>query len=144
MEEVVENVRLTPDDPAEEALWKSMTLRDKAPYRGEWIAIAGPAIVAHGRSLAKVNDDGRRAAGRRPMIRFVSFDRGNPEIEFREEMMPCDDEPYRGEWIAIHGRKIVAHGKDLAAVLKEAHRVTSGKDSFMYYIGYPGEPWMLM
>ena len=142
MEEVVYNVRFAPDDPAEEAFWKSMTLKDKAPYRGEWIAIAGPAIVAHGRSLAKVNDDGHRAAGRRPMIRFVSFDRGIPEIEFREEMTPCDDEPYRGEWIDIHGRRIVAHGKDQLAVLKEADRVTSGKDSFTYYIGHPGDPWI--
>ena len=138
MEEVVDNVRFTPDDPAEEALWKSMTLKDKAPYWGEWIAIAGPDIVAHGSRLAKVNEDGRRVAGRRPMIRYVSFDMGIPELEFRDEMMPCDEEPYRGEWIAIHGRKIVAHGKDELAVLKEAYRITSGKDSFTYYIGSPG------
>ena len=132
-------MRFAPDGPVEEAFWKSMTLKDKAPYRGKWIAIAGASIVSHGTDLDKVNKAGHRAAGRQPMIRFVAFDRGIPELEFRDEMMPCDDDPYRGGWIAIHGRKVVAHGKDEGAVLAEAHKATSGKDSFMYYIAEAGE-----
>ena len=137
-EEGVPNVRFKPNSPEEAAFWKSMTLKDKAPYRGEWIAIHGRKIVAHGADLDTVNKAGRRAAGRWPMIRLVSIDRGVPEVEFREELMPCDLDPYREGWIAIHGRKIVAHGKDGREVFKAAHKATSGKDSFMYYIDKPG------
>ncbi len=137
-EETVYNVRQAPNSPEEEAFWKSMTLKDKAPYRGEWIAIHESRIVAHGPGLDAVNKAGRRAAGRWPMIRFVSFDRGVPEMEFYEELMPCDLDPYREGWIAIHGRKIVAHGKDELEVHKAAHKATSGTDSFMYYIDKPG------
>lgn len=120
----VYSVRFEADGPEEAAFWKSMTLKDKAPYRGEWIAIAGSSIVAHGEDLDTVNKAGRKAAGRWPMMRLVSIDRGLPEAEFREEMMPCDDDPYRGGWIAICGRKIVAHGKDELDVLKAADKAT--------------------
>ena len=137
-EETVYNVRQAPNSPEEEAFWKSMTLKDKAPYRGEWIAIHEGGIVAHGTGLDAVNKAGRRAAGRWPMIRFVSFDRGVPEAEFYEELMPCDLDPYREGWIAVHGRRIVAHGKDGREVFKAAHKATSGKDPFMYCIGKPG------
>ena len=136
--ETVSNVRFEPDGPEEEKFWKSMTLKDKAPYRGEWIAIAGSSIVAHGEDLDTVNKAGRRAAGRWPMMRLVSIDRGLPEMEFREEMMPCDDDRYRGGWIAICGRKIVAHGRDGRDVLRAADKATGGKLSFMYYIGPRG------
>lgn len=136
--ETVSNVRLEADGPEEDVFWKSMTLKDKAPYRGEWIAIAGSSIVAHGEDLDTVNKAGRRAAGRWPMMRLVSIDRGVPEMEFREEMMPCDDDRYRGEWIAICGRKIVAHGKDELAVLRAADKATGGKLSFSYYISPRG------
>ena len=88
-------------------------------------------------AIDAVNKAGRRAAGRWPMIRFMSFDRGVPEMEFYEELMPCDLDPYREGWIAIHGCKIVAHGKDELEVLKAAHKATSGKDSFMFYIDKP-------
>ena len=141
--EKLPKVRFDPDSPAEESFWKSMTLKDKAPYRGEWIAIAGTSIVAHGRDLGRVHRAGRRAAGKDPMIRFVSIDRGVPEMEFREEMMPYHKDFYRGEWIAVCGRRIVAHGKDEGAVLKEAYGAT-GKDSFMYYIGHRGELELLI
>ena len=131
-------MRFAPNSPEEEAFWKSMTLKDKAPYRGEWIAIHESRIVAHGPGLDAVNKAGRRAAGRWPMIRFVSFDRGLPEMEFYEELMPCDLDPYRGEWIAIRGRRIVAHGKDGRKVLEAALKAESGKEPFMYRIGEPG------
>ena len=72
------------------------------------------------------------------MIRFVPFDRGHPEAEFYEEQMPCDLDPYRKGRIPMHGRRIVARGKDELEALKVAHRATSGKDSFMFYIGKPG------
>ena len=136
-------MRFDPDSPAEESFWKSMTLKDKAPYRGEWIAIVGTSIVAHGSDLARVHREGCKAAGKEPMIRLVSVDRGMPELEFREEMTPYHKDPYRGEWIAICGRKIAAHGKDGTAVLKEAYR-TTGKEPLMDYIGHRGEPWMLI
>ena len=141
--ETAYSVRFGPDGPEEEKFWKSMTLKDKAPYRGEWIAIVGSSIVAHGEDLDTVNKAGRRAAGRWPMMRLVSIDRGIPEVEFREEMMPCDDDQYRGEWIAIHGRRIVAHGKVGRDVLRAANKATGGKLSFMYYIG-PRGSYMMM
>ncbi len=137
-EEGVPNVRFAPNGPEEEAFWKSMTLKDKAPYRGEWIAISGSSIVAHGADLDTVNKAGRRAAGEWPMIRLVSIDRGLPEMEFYEELMPCDLDPYRGGWIAIRGRRIVAHGKNAREVLKAALKAESGKEPFMYRIGEPG------
>ena len=137
-EESVPPMRFTPDSPEEGAFWKSMTLKDKAPYRGEWIAISGSSVVAHGSDVEAVNKAGRRAAGRWPMIRLVSIDRGIPEVEFREELLPCDLEPYREGWIAIQGRRIVAHGKDGRKVLKDAIKAASGKEPFMYYIDEPG------
>ena len=141
--EKLPKVRFDPESLAEESFWKSMTLKDKAPYRGEWIAIAGTSIVAHGSDLGRVHREGRRAAGKDPMIRLVSIDRGIPELEFREEMTPYHKDPYRGEWIAICGRRIVAHGKNMAAVVKEAHR-TTGKEPFMDYMGHRGELELLI
>jgi hypothetical protein len=32
---------------------------------------------------------------------------------------------HAGEWIAIHGHKVIAHGKDDANVLQEAEKITS-------------------
>ena len=139
--EKLPKVRFDPESPAEESFWKSMTLKDKAPYRGEWIAIAGTSIVAHGSDLGRVHREGRGAAGKDPMIRLVSIDRGMPEMGFREEMMPYHKDPYRGEWIAVCGRRIVAHGKNMAAVVKEAHKAT-GKEPFMDYMGHRGEPML--
>ena len=136
-------VRFAPDSPDEEAFWKSMTLKDKAPYRGEWIAIVGASIVAHGSDLGRVHREGLKAAGKDPMIRLVSIDRGMPEMEFREEMMPYHKDSYRGEWIAICGRRIAAHGKDMAAVVKEAHKKT-GKEPFIDYICHRGEAELLI
>lgn len=40
----------------------------------------------------------------------------------------ADTSPYKGEWIAIAGKKIVAHGKDAETVYKSAQRKTHLKN----------------
>lgn len=42
--------------------------------------------------------------------------------------LKTDTSPYKGEWIAIAGKKIVSHGKDAGAVYKNAQRKTHLKN----------------
>lgn len=39
-----------------------------------------------------------------------------------------DTTKYKGEWIAIAGEKIIAHGKDAGQVYKLAHKKAPGKN----------------
>lgn len=42
--------------------------------------------------------------------------------------LTTDTSKYKGEWIAIAGSKIIAHGKDAQEVYKNAKKKASGKD----------------
>ncbi len=53
------------------------------------------------------------------------------ECEFLESLSLKDIEPYKGKWIAIVGREIVASGKDLYKVCQEAVKKTNGKTPFV-------------
>lgn len=39
-----------------------------------------------------------------------------------------DTSAYKGEWLAISGEKIIAHGKDAEEVYKNALKITSAKN----------------
>lgn len=39
--------------------------------------------------------------------------------------LKVDTSPYKGEWVAIAGSKVVAHGKDAQRVYKQASKKTS-------------------
>ena len=56
------------------------------------------------------------------------------EDEFLEPLSLKDIEPYRGKWIAIVGREIVASDKDVYRVCQEAARRTNGKTPFVEHI----------
>lgn len=55
--------------------------------------------------------------------------------------MKMDLIPYRGEWIAIYGKKVVAHGKKFNSVFDDAKRKCPGKHPFFSMV--PGkETWI--
>ncbi len=56
------------------------------------------------------------------------------EDEFLESLSLKDIEPYKGKWIAIVGREIVASGKDVYKVCQEAAEKTNGKTPFVEHI----------
>ncbi len=49
------------------------------------------------------------------------------EGDFLESLSLKEVEPYRGRWIAIVGREIVASGKELPRVYQEAIKKSNGK-----------------
>ena len=49
------------------------------------------------------------------------------EEEYLDTMDRDEYDSYRGEWIAIVGRKVVAHGVSISEVGKEATKKANGK-----------------
>ena len=51
-----------PDIAKNEEFLKSLPLEEYEKYRGEWIAVAGGGIVAHGKDPERVVEEGRNAS----------------------------------------------------------------------------------
>lgn len=45
-----------------------------------------------------------------------------------EFFIKADTSPYKGEWVAITGKRIVSHGKDAQQVYKKAKQKTKTSD----------------
>lgn len=45
-----------------------------------------------------------------------------------EYFLKMDTSPYKGEWIAIAGRKVIGHGKDAQEVYQKAKKKLSNND----------------
>ncbi len=56
------------------------------------------------------------------------------EDEFLNSLRVKDLEPYRGKWIAVSGREIIASGEDLHDVCREFIKKTNGKTPFVEHI----------
>lgn len=73
----------------------------------------------------------------------VDDPRGNPmeAIKFLKSMTPEELEPYKGEWVAVVNKEIVAHGKDPELVHKVACEAGKG-EPFMesIYMDYADMP----
>ncbi len=60
----------------EEMQWLA---KDSGPYAGQWVALDGARLVAHGASLATVSAAANAAGVEEPLFAHVS---GNPELPF--------------------------------------------------------------
>ena len=64
-------------------------------------------------------------------------------IEFLEAMPDEEAEKYRGEWIAVAGGRIVAHGKDPEMVHEKGCDANRGVPHMEYIYASPEEvPWL--
>ena len=64
-------------------------------------------------------------------------------IEFLETMPDEEAEKYMGEWIAVAGGKIVAHGKDPEQVHEKGWGAGKGVPHMEYIYASPEEvPWL--
>ena len=52
--------------------------------------------------------------------------------------MGLDLGPYTGQWIAIVGKEVVAHGKDAKKIYDEAKKVADGKPIFVTVVPEKG------
>ena len=64
-------------------------------------------------------------------------------LAFLNAMKPRYAEKYMGEWIAVAGGEIVAHGKDPGLVCQEGRRAGKGGPYMRYIYAMPEEvPWL--
>ena len=63
-------------------------------------------------------------------------------IEFLEAMPDEEAEKYRGEWIAVAGGRIVAHGKDPETVHEKGCDANRGVPHMEYIYASPEVPWL--
>ena len=64
-------------------------------------------------------------------------------LEFLNAMTPKEAEKYMGEWIAVAGGGIVAHGEDPRQVCKEGRKAGKGALHMRYIYAKPEEvPWL--
>ena len=64
------------------------------------------------------------------------------DMEFLNAMTPKEAEKYMGEWIAVAGGGIVAHGEDPAQVCQEGRKAGKGGPYMRYIYAKPEEvPW---
>ena len=52
--------------------------------------------------------------------------RTKKNISNYDYFIKADTSPYKGEWVAIAGEKIVSHGKDAQAVYQKAQKKIKG------------------
>ena len=48
-------------------------------------------------------------------------------VEYKFVLNPKNTEEYAGKWIAVLGTKVIASGKDIEKVYKEAQEIPSGE-----------------
>ena len=65
-----------PDIERNEMYLKSMTAEEVERYKGQWIAIAGGGVVAHGTDPLRVCGEGSKAGSGYPLMHFVQVHRG--------------------------------------------------------------------
>ena len=61
----------------EELQWLA---KQSGPYAGEWVALDGPRLVAHGKKLASVIEAAKLAGVVDPFYASVPRDRGQPRL----------------------------------------------------------------
>ena len=86
-------------------------------------------------------DEGERTGYRSP---YSEIDEGAvKDLAFLNAMTPKEAEKYMGEWIAVAGGGIVAHGKDPRKVCQEGRRAGKGSPYIRYIYAKPEEvPWL--
>ena len=63
------------NDRREEMQWLA---KESSPYAGEWVALHGPCLVAHGEKLASVRAAAKAAGAVEPLFARVPRDRDMP------------------------------------------------------------------
>lgn len=61
------------------------------------------------------------------------------DLEFLRGLTSEQIDPYRGEWVAINGGKIIAHGKDARQVIDEAWKSGAKSPLIERFYKYPSE-----
>ena len=91
---------------------------------------------------APAGGEGREA--REPPSSSAEDDDGTErDIEFLNAMTPDEAERYRGEWIAVSGGGIVAHGRDPERVCQSARDAGATSPYMRYIFASPDEvPWL--
>lgn len=63
-------------------------------------------------------------------------------LAFLNALDPKEAEKYMGEWIAVAGGRIVAHGEDPEQVCRSAHEASADEPHMRYIYASPEEvPW---
>ena len=55
-------------------------------------------------------------------------------LEQEKDPSPTELGKYRGEWVAVHGGRVIAHGLDPEQVHSEAQRLSSSSQPMIYRI----------
>lgn len=82
-------------------------------------------------------------AGDRPPSRAEAGDSTEKDMAFLDAMTPGEAEKYMGEWIAVSGGGIVAHGRDPDRVCQSARDAGAMSPYMRYIFASPDEvPWL--
>ena len=99
-----------------------------------------PSIFAPG-GARDAPDEDARAGYSPPRIRIDKGAKKN--LDFLNAMTPKEAEKYMGEWIAVAGGGIVAHGEDPHQVCQEGRKAGKGTIHIRYIYARPEEvPWL--
>jgi len=92
-------------------------------YAGEWVALDGDRLIAHGPTAKDMHAAAEADGADRPLVIYIW-----PAREGRPKPVPTPDpEPndrwmrehrheYAGQWVALDGDRLIAHGLDGSAV----------------------------
>ena len=78
---------MRPEEIAGLKYLEEMSSEEAAQYGGEWIAVWGSKVVAHGKDAGAVCDEARRAGAKSPILSCIY---GSPDevVHFPSVMMP--------------------------------------------------------
>ncbi len=113
-----------------------------AEYEGQWVALDGDRLLAYGTSAREVLESAKAVEEKYPFLVKVEASQGTKRLNIPDdvryrtreyEWLKRHRNEYSGEYLALEGDHLIAHGKDVRKVLREVHKA-GAKYPLMVYV----------